>query len=88
MKRKAASGQDKFGGTVIKARAGGAATPGRRGTPFTIDELEGCFDSLYTAETTGKKTLDELVKKIYTLTSSIPELSATNTRLTNEVASL
>ena len=32
--------------------------------------------------------LDELVKTNYTLTSSITELVATNTRLTKEVASL
>ena len=39
VKRQAAGGQDQFGGSVIEARAGGAATPGRRGTPVTIDEL-------------------------------------------------
>ena len=63
-------------------------TPGGRGTPVKIDELEGCFDSLATAATTGKKKLDELVKTNSTLTSSITELAAMNTRLTKEVASL
>ena len=88
MKRQAAGGQDQFEGSVLKTGAGGAAAPGGRGTPVTIDELEGCFDSLTTAETKGKKTLDELVKTNSTLTSSIVELSATKTQLTKEVASL
>ena len=88
VKRQAAGGQDQFGGAVLEARAGVASTPGGRGTPVTIDELEGCFDSLATAEITGKTTLDKLVETNYTLTSSITELAATNTRLTKEVVSL
>ena len=86
MKRQAAGGQDQFVGDVLKAGAGGAAAPDRRVTPSTIDELEGCFDSLATAATTGKTMLDELVKNNSTLTSSIAELAATNTELTREVA--
>ena len=59
MKRQAAGVNDHFGGAVLEACAGGAVTPGRRGTPVTIDELEGCFDSLSKAETTGKTMLDK-----------------------------
>ena len=70
---------------MIRAGAGGSAAPGGRGTPITIDELEGYFDSLYTAETTGKTTLDELFKTYSTQTSSIAELAAKKTRLTKEV---
>ena len=81
-------GQDQFGGSVIEERAGVAVTPGGRGIHVTIDELEGCFDSLSTSASTGKTTLDELVKTNTTLTSSIAELAAMNTRLTKEVASL
>ena len=79
MNHQASGGQDQFGRYVLEAGAGGAANPGRRGTPVTIYELEGCFDSLVTASTTGKTTLDELVNTNSTLTSSIAELSETNT---------
>ena len=88
MKRQAAGGQDHFGGAVLEARAGGAATPGGIGTPVTMDELEGCFDSLAATASTGITTMDELVKTNSTLTSPISELAATNTRLTKEMASL
>ena len=88
MKLQAAVGQDQFGGAALEARAGGAANPDGKGTPVTIDELEGFFYSLAVASTTGKTTLDELVKNNSTLTSSISELAATNTRLTKEVVSL
>ena len=40
------------------------------------------------AETTGKKTLGELERDNSTLNSSISELSAMKTQLTNEVSSL
>ena len=69
VKRQAACGQDHFGGAVLEARTVGAATPGKRGTPVIIDELEGCFDSLATASTTGETTLDELVNTNSALTS-------------------
>ena len=88
VKRQAADGHDQFGGDVLKVRKGGDATPGRRGTRVTIDELEGYFHSLATAAKTGKTTLDDLVKTNSTLTSSIAELSATNTQLTKEVENL
>ena len=55
MKRQAAGIKDQFGGAVLEARAGVASTPGGRGTPVTIDELEGGFYSLTTAANTGKK---------------------------------
>ena len=58
VKRQAEGGQDQFGGAVLEARVGGSATPGGRVTPVTIDELEGYFDSLATAATTGKTMLD------------------------------
>ena len=63
-------------------------TPGGRVTPVTIDELEGYFNSLNTAATTGKTTLDQLVNTNSTLTSSIAESAATNNRLTKEVTIL
>ena len=88
VKRQAAGRQEQFGRALLEARAGGAANPGGRGTFVTIDELEGCFDSLATAATTRKTTLDELVNTNSTLTSSITELATTNTQLTKEVVSL
>ena len=87
-KHQAVGGRDQFGGAVLRAGVGGAAAPGGGGSPVTIDELEGCFDSLATATTTGKSMLDELVKSNSTLTLSIAELTATSTRLTMEVESL
>ena len=83
-----AGGQDQFVGDVLGAAIEGAAPLGGRGTPVTIDEFEVGFDSLATAETTGKITLYELVKTNFTLTSSIAKLSTTNTRLNKEVESL
>ena len=88
MKCQAAGRQDQFLGSVLKARERGGATTGRRGTPVTIYELEGCFDSLATAATTEKTTLDEFIKTNSTLTSSIAGLADMETRLTKEVASL
>ena len=88
LNRQAAGRQDHFGGAVLGAGAGGAAAPGRRVRPVTIDELEGCFDILATEATTGKTTLDELVKTNSTLNSSITELATANTRITKEAASL
>ena len=85
IKHQAAGGCDQFGVSVLGAGAGGAVAPGRG---ITIDELEGCFDSLDTAATTRKITMDELVKANSTLILSIAELTTTNNRLTKEVASL
>ena len=39
VKHKAAGKHDQFGVDVLRAVAGGAAPPGRRGTSFIIDEL-------------------------------------------------
>ena len=87
MKHQAVDGQDQCEGAMLEARAGVATTPGWRGTPVTIDESERCFNSLATAATTGKTTLDQLVKTNSTLTSSIEELDVPNTQPTKEVAS-
>ena len=46
VKRQAAVGRDQFGGAVIWAGAGGYASLVSGGTPVTIDELEGCQNSL------------------------------------------
>ena len=78
MKLQAAGGQDQFGGALLKAGSGGAADPGGRGNPVTIDKLECFFDSLAAAAATGKTVLHELVNTNSTLTSSIADLSATN----------
>ena len=79
VKRQAAGGRNHFGKAMLGAGAGVSAAPGRGVTPFTIDELEGCFEILATAATTGKATLDELVKANSTLTPFIANLTATNT---------
>ena len=55
-KRQAAGGRDQFGVAVLGADAGGDAAPGGGGNPVTIDEIEGCFDSLDADATTGKAT--------------------------------
>ena len=80
---------------------GGAATSGARGTggcsgggaepptcclsPVTLDELEGCFDSLAGVAVTGKETLDELVKDNANLAKAITSLTETNSRLAKKV---
>ena len=43
----------------------------------TMDELEGCFDSLANAAVTGKDTLESLVNSNSTLTKTNAELSET-----------
>ena len=59
---------------------GGAKPPAGRPYPVTLDELEGCFDSLAGAAVTGKETLDELVKSNATLAKAITALTETNSR--------
>ena len=88
VKRQAAGGRNQFGGAVLGVGAGGSADPGRGWTPVTMDELEGCFDSLATDANTEKATWDELVKANSSLTLSIVELTATKTRLNKKVQSL
>ena len=45
--------------------------------PVTMDELEGCFDSLANAAVTGKDTLESLVNSNAALTATNAELSNT-----------
>ena len=56
-----------------------------RPTPATVEDLEGCFDSLAGVAVTGKGVLEELVKSNSSLTITIATLTETNARLSNKV---
>ena len=45
-------------------------------SPVTLEESEGCFNSLATAAVTGKDQIEGLVKSITLLTKTNAELSA------------
>ena len=44
--------------------------------PVTLEELEGCFDSLATAAVTGKNFIEALLKNNTLITKTNVELSA------------
>ena len=56
--------------------------------PVTMDELEGCFDSLANAAVTGKDTLESLVNSNTVLTKTNAELSNTIKAQAAEIKSL
>ena len=49
--------------------------------PFTIDELEACFNKLANMAKSERTTLDELVKSIAVLTATNSELVAENKKM-------
>ena len=56
-----------------------------RPTLATVEDLEGCFDSLSGVAVTGKGVLEELVKSNSSLTITIATLTKTNACLSNKV---
>ena len=65
MKRMAADNLDHFSGAATggargngRGSGGGAKPPAGRPSSVTLDELEGCFDSLAGAAVTSKETLE------------------------------
>ena len=88
----AADNLEQFGGAATsgargtgRGSVGGAKPPAGRPSPVTLDELEGCLDSLAGAAVTGKDTLDELVKANATLAKAITALTETSSRLATKV---
>ena len=75
---------------------GGAATqglmdrdqPAGRPSPATLEDAEGCFDSLAGVVATESATLAELVKNNAALTATNAELTATIFKLTKSVSEL
>ena len=65
-----------FGGmankTVLTAQASEESAPKKE--PVTLDELEGCLDSLATAAVTGKDSIEALLKNNTLLTKTNAEL--------------
>lgn len=56
--------------------------------PVTLEELEGCFDSLATAAVTGKDSIESLLKNNSLLTKTNAELSAVIKAQAAEIKSL
>ena len=83
---KARDGKNSFGG-VNADGANTAATAtdspptnNAGAEPFTVDELEVCFDNLANAAKAERSTLDNLVKSTAVLTATNIEIVATNTK--------
>ena len=70
---------------TVGVSGGGAEPPTGCPSPVTLDELEGCLDSLAGAAVTSKGTLDELVKSNATLAKAIATLTENNSRLSKKV---
>ena len=87
-KKKARDGQ--FGGAVTEQSEATEDEDCAPGTtpPVTLDDLEGCFDSLAAAAVTGNDVLEQLVKSNTTLTKTKYELSATVAKQAEEIKTL
>ena len=79
---------EQFGGAALSGAGGGEEPPAGRPTPATMEDLEGCFDSLAGIAGTGKRVLEELVKYNSSLTITIATLTNTNARLSKKVEML
>ena len=88
IKRKSGVDVEQFVGAAIGGAGRGKEPPTGRPIPVTLDELEGCFDSLDTTAVTGKDTLDELVKSNAALTKISATLTDANSWLMNKVEAL
>ena len=63
--------------TAAAAATNSPPTDNAGAEPFTVDELEACFDNLANAAKAERSTLDELVKSIAVLIATNSELVAT-----------
>ena len=83
---------EKFGGAATQGLTfpsdGGREPPASRSTPATLEDAEGCFDSLAGLVATESATLAELVKTNATLTTTNATLTATILKLTKVVNDL
>ena len=87
VKPMAAGNVEQFGGAAVGGAldGGDVEPPTGRPAPVTVDDSEGCFDSLAGAAVTGKDTLDALGKAIAALAKSNATLTDTNSRLAKKV---
>ena len=92
LRRQAMGEGDKFDGAATQVLAfpsnGRGEPPAGRPTPATLEDVEGCFDSLAGVVATESATLSELVKTNATLTSTNATLTATILKLTKVVNDL
>ena len=79
---------EQFGGAALGGDVGGEEPRSGRPTPATVEDLEGCFDSLAGVAVTGKGLLEELVKFNTSLTITIATLTDSNARLAKNVETL
>ena len=80
--------EEKIGGAALGGAVRGKEPRAGRPTLATVEDLEGCFDSLAGVAVTGKGVLEELVKSNASLTITIVTLTETNARLTKKVKTL
>ena len=76
---------EQFGGAELCGAVGRKEPCAGRPTPATVEDLEGCFDSLEGVAGTGKGVLEELEKSNASLTITIATLTDTNARLMKKV---
>ena len=69
---------EQFGGAALGGAVGAKDPPDGRPTPATVEDLEGCFDSLAGVAVTGKEVLEKLVKSNASLTITIATLTDSN----------
>ena len=77
-----------FGRAALGSASRGKEPPAGCPTPATLEELEGCFDSLTGFAVTGKGVLEEMLKFNASLTITISALTNTNARLSKKVENL
>ena len=86
VRAKSGGGNNSFGGlNAGGANAAAAATNSpptedSGAEPFTVDELEACFDNLANTAKAERTTLNELVKIIAVITATNSELVAANNK--------
>ena len=73
---------------MLCGAVGGKEPPAGRPTPATVEDLEGCFDSLAGVAVTRKGVLEELVKSNASLTITIATLTDSNACLAKELETL
>ena len=79
---------EQFGGTALGGAVGGKELRDGHPTPATVEDLEGCLESLAGVAVTGKGVLEEMVKSNASLTITIATLTDTNARLAKNVENL
>ena len=79
---------EQLGGAALGSAGRGKEPPAGRPAPLTVEDLEGCFDSLAGVAETGKVVLEEMANSNASLTNTIATLTDTNYRLSKKVEML